>query len=929
MPDASDSWAMIVDNWSIPSASPGGQVIAMIVGENGFIFVGTKGIKGVKVDSTDKNGDKWTIILDTSGINNYEIKALEISGRGFIYAGSIKGGCYRSRYSTSAKVLQIAGNLSDTVITQQGKEIRFTITITDLNDKPVENADVHIKNDLDPSLDTLMTTDANGQITYSITVPIDAPDGKYHFTFSASRIDYLDSDLLTRVLSVEKQKLHLSIEPKGTQIRDWLQKVDYTITVTDNYKNPLEGMTVYIEDGLINNNENKPSDSQGIINYSVTIPDQNPDGTYQILFFAKDNVGDNFPSDTIIAEIKVEHNDIQINGEATVCANNVYVYTTEKNANKSYVWKNINGGTFIGPTNLDSVIVEWGDAGNGSFDLEQTVISSGNTTSRAFQVTIQANPLVTLNDFPNPVCPNEPYYLTGGTPEGGYYSGPGVNYDTFYGDSAGGEGTYTIYYTYEDPVTGCSATDSASIEVLALPTVSLSLDSTVYCVSYLPFLLTGGTPEGGWYSGDGIDNDIIDPEIAGVGPHSVTYTYTDPVTNCSNSAEQTIQIKPAPSVKLTLPKTVFCLSEIAFDLSGTANKSGKFSGDGVDSDNEIFNAQAAGLGEHKIIFTTDEQQDGCPGIDAVDITVIDVPATPTITIASDSVWIESSSDNNNQWYRDDNPIPGATNKRFYPDIGGKYQVTVTDGTTGCESFKSDPFYYNVKKSVAVLALPSFNTFQKPGSTFDISIKFSDIGNIQTLGIDSISGSLTFNATVLYPVDNTPKGTLDKTTGFRTINLGIPIPNNLQNDESIITLKFMATLGDSAGTNLNFDSLITWRQGSVIPSNIIINPGRVEVDVCHQGGDRLIKYNGTVGLYLISPNPANEECEIEFSVTESGYTQLYIMNVNGQKIKTIESGRFISGKQKANVSLNDIAPGFYYIVLQTPTQKRVKYLEVIK
>ncbi len=917
------------NNWSLTSASPGGQVIAMIVGENGFIFVGTKGIKGVKVDSVSKNGDNWTTVLDTSGINNYEIKALEISGRGYIYGGAIKGGCYRSRFSTSAKVLQIAGNLTDTIITQQGKETIFTITITDLNELPVINADVQIKNDLDPSMDTVLTTNASGQITYSVTVPIDAIDGKYHFTFSASRIDYLDSDLLIKVLSVEKQKLHIEIDPKGLQIRDWLLPVDYTITVTDNYKIPLEGMTVYIEDGLTNNTENKASDAQGIINYSVTIPDQNPDSTYQILFFAKDNVGDNFPSDTIIAEIKVEHSDIQINGEATVCADNIYIYKTEKNADKSYVWKNISRGTFIGPTNLDSVVVNWDSAGNGSFDLEQTVISKSITTSRTLQVTIQANPVVTLNDYPNPVCPNDPFYLTGGTPNGGYYSGPGVDYDTFYGDSAGGQGIYTIYYTYEDPVTGCSATDSASIEVYDLPTVNLSLDSTVYCVSYLPFELTGGTPASGWYSGDGIDNDILDPAIAGVGPHSVTYTYTDPVTNCSNSAVQTIQIKPAPDVQLTLPKTVFCLSEIAFDLSGTANKSGKFSGDGVDTQNEIFNAQAAGLGDHKIIFTTDEQQDGCPGIDAVDITVIDVPTKPTITIAPDSVWIESSSTTDNQWYRDDKAIQGATNQKYFPDIGGKYQVTVTDGTTGCESFKSDPFFYNVKKSEAVLALPSFNTFQKPGSTFNIPIKFSDVGNIQTLGIDSISGSLTFNATVLYPVENTPKGSLNQATGMRTINLGIPIPNNLQNDQSIITLKFMATLGDSAGTDINYDSLITWRQGSVIPSNIIINPGRVEVDICRQGGDRLINFNGAVGLYLISPNPANEECEIEFSVTESGYSQLYIMNVNGQIVKTIESGKFISGKQKAKASLNDIAPGFYYIVLQTPTQKRVKYLEVIK
>jgi PKD repeat protein len=58
---------------------------------------------------------------------------------------------------------------------------------------------------------------------------------------------------------------------------------------------------------------------------------------------------------------------------------------------------------------------------------------------------------------------------------------------------------------------------------------------------WAPFLLTGGSPAGGTYSGPGVTNNMFDPGAAGVGTHTITYTYEDQY-GCSNFAQQDIVV---------------------------------------------------------------------------------------------------------------------------------------------------------------------------------------------------------------------------------------------------------------------------------------------------------------------------------------------------------------------------------------------------
>lgn len=84
---------------------------------------------------------------------------------------------------------------------------------------------------------------------------------------------------------------------------------------------------------------------------------------------------------------------------------------------------------------------------------------------------------------------------------------------------------------------------SGALNVLVnpLPTVTINFPDDSVCSVAAPFALTGGYPAGGTYSGPGVSNGIFDPSVAGMGTHTITYTYTDQYA-CTNSTEATITV---------------------------------------------------------------------------------------------------------------------------------------------------------------------------------------------------------------------------------------------------------------------------------------------------------------------------------------------------------------------------------------------------
>ncbi|MBP6334478.1 MAG: T9SS type A sorting domain-containing protein [Bacteroidia bacterium] len=357
------------------------------------------------------------------------------------------------------------------------------------------------------------------------------------------------------------------------------------------------------------------------------------------------------------------------------------------------------GGVYSGP-GVSGGQFSPGNAGVGTHTITYTYTNSnGCVASTTASIIVIAPQVVTLANF-SATCLNTPAFaLTGGSPAGGTYSGPGVSAGSFNPSSAG-VGTHTITYTVSGGG-GCSGVSTATLQVQALPTVTLAAIADI-CSASSPMQLSGGSPVGGVYSGNGVSSGFFDPGSVGAGTYPITYTYTA-ASSCSNSAQRNILVKSSPTVTLS-PLSSVCLNSSSFVLSGGSPAGGTYSGTGVSAGS--FSPTTAGAGTHIITYTY-TAANGCIGTATSSIVVI----TPqVVTLGSfNSVCLNTPG----FALSGGSPVggvysgTGVSGGMFDASVAGVGSHTITyaiSGGGGCAGTSSS--------TIQVLALPtvSLNTF---------------------------------------------------------------------------------------------------------------------------------------------------------------------------------------------------------------------------
>ncbi|WP_299823111.1 T9SS type A sorting domain-containing protein [uncultured Pontibacter sp.] len=106
-----------------------------------------------------------------------------------------------------------------------------------------------------------------------------------------------------------------------------------------------------------------------------------------------------------------------------------------------------------------------------------------------------------------------------------------------------------------------SASITAKVTLVERPTVTLAAFGQT-CQTATAFALTGGFPEGGTYSGNGVSNGMFNPAVAGAGTHTITYRYTN-AGGCTVSITQPIVVEASctvtsiPEAELQFPVTIY------------------------------------------------------------------------------------------------------------------------------------------------------------------------------------------------------------------------------------------------------------------------------------------------------------------------------------------------------------------------------------
>ncbi len=179
------------------------------------------------------------------------------------------------------------------------------------------------------------------------------------------------------------------------------------------------------------------------------------------------------------------------------------------------------------------------------------------------EVGIYASPVVDLG--PDIIsCDNVELILDATTPLCTYAWNTGETTETITADESG---TYIVIVTNSF---SCTDTDEVLIELLEAPVIEFILPETI-CSDVEPFELTA-SPAGGAYSGDGVSDNIFDPFTAGLGTHSITYTYTDD-NGCTSVSIQEIEVTICQAIDNIIPKVMIniypipAISDITISIS--------------------------------------------------------------------------------------------------------------------------------------------------------------------------------------------------------------------------------------------------------------------------------------------------------------------------------------------------------------------------
>jgi hypothetical protein len=212
---------------------------------------------------------------------------------------------------------------------------------------------------------------------------------------------------------------------------------------------------------------------------------------------------------------------------------------------------------------------------------------------------------------------------------------------------------------------------------------------------------------------------------------------------------------------------------------------------------------------------------------------------------------------------------------------------------------------------------------KIGDTVEVAIRMRDTVKVREAGTTRISTELRFRSSLLAPLPGTPRGV--QANRVRTILLdSLPVATDAEG--VLARLHFIATLGDSAGTSLELHNTVA--VGGMVTMKEI--PGYFGLtNICLEGGARLYDAGGRVSLFQNRPNPFNAQTVIDYQVIEEGPTQLFVMDLMGRTISTLVQGSMPRGRHTVSFDASSLPSGTYVLVMQTPSNRISRFMEILK
>jgi len=267
-------------------------------------------------------------------------------------------------------------------------------------------------------------------------------------------------------------------------------------------------------------------------------------------------------------------------------------------------------------------------------------------------------------------------------------------------------------------------------------------------------------------------------------------------------------------------------------------------------------------------------------------------------------------------------LPGERSDVSVRFIGGTadsiYDATVMLAEEGC-GVGVDLHLHAKVRNLPMATLIAPDVAAAAGEIVDAPITVSNADGLIGMGATGISTELRFDASLLYPIDGTPLGTVDGDE--RVIPLSLPLPKDGGN--VVAALHFRAALGRDSVTPLRLEN------SSPIGGTGTVKAvaGQFTLHSCPVRTPRAFLTAGRLALKQNYPNPAVGSTEFEYDLVEGGRTRLSIADVSGRLVAVLVDGDYEPGAYSLAFDTSVLTPGSYLYVLETPTQRVSRVMQI--
>jgi hypothetical protein len=212
--------------------------------------------------------------------------------------------------------------------------------------------------------------------------------------------------------------------------------------------------------------------------------------------------------------------------------------------------------------------------------------------------------------------------------------------------------------------------------------------------------------------------------------------------------------------------------------------------------------------------------------------------------------------------------------------------------------------------------PDLDDFRIP--VYAKLINNGDPDPLEGFNIDTIE--ISYNRTLFYPREVTRGEILATFVDNDTRVIQISVPDISITDSTVITEIIGYTmLGNSDYTPLDIIYASHSQPNLVSDLRYLDGSGSLTIEICREGGDRLLQVLSPEQPLVANPNPAGDNITISMNLIEKGQHRLELIDINGKSMPIDSWMQINAGYFEMDYNTSELSSGMYYLILKAPNR----------